>query len=171
MGHTELRFTKSKMLPNSSQWNVLVMENKNICNTPILCHLGPTKRNCFLCVSKALSLEIIPIIYYKPVTLCCLVWILDLEFIEQPEAMLIWCLTHQMFFVFLSNHLNVFFQKPLDAVVKCVGTNGDFQQSKKVSSCICIWPELYHAHRNCTFEQSKSCQQQMHTLSSEANDL
>jgi len=35
---------------------------------------GPTKGNHFPFISKALALETIPIIYYKSVTLCCLVW-------------------------------------------------------------------------------------------------
>jgi len=37
---------------------------------------GPTKRNYFLFVSRALALETIPIICYKSVTLCCLAWLL-----------------------------------------------------------------------------------------------
>jgi len=35
---------------------------------------GPTKWNYFLFISKTLTPETIPIIYYKSVTLCCLVW-------------------------------------------------------------------------------------------------
>jgi len=36
---------------------------------------GPTNRNCFLFVSRALALETIPTICYELVTLCCLAWV------------------------------------------------------------------------------------------------